>query len=68
MNIGKKIRDRLTALDMTQRELADRCDISEVAMSRYVTNTRIPKTLILKRIARELGVTMDYLTEDEDED
>ena len=68
MNIGKKIRDRLTALDMTQRELADRCDITEVAMSRYVTNTRIPKTLILKRIARELGVTMDYLTEDEDED
>lgn len=68
MNIGKKIRDRLTALDMTQRELADRCDITEVAMSRYVTNTRIPKTLILKRIARELCVTMDYLTEDEDED
>lgn len=46
---------------MTQRELAERIDVTEVSISRYVTGKRIPRTDVLSRIADLFGVTCDYL-------
>ena len=57
--------DRLkTALEksgITQTQLADRLGITEVSVSRYVNGTRIPKALIVTKIAKVLNVPLEYL-------
>lgn len=46
---------------LTQRELANRVGVTEVSMSRYVNGARVPKGPIVVNIAKELGVSVDYL-------
>ena len=57
--------DRLTEMlerrGMTQRELADKIDKTEVSVSRYVSGQRVPKATVLLKIAQALNVQADYL-------
>lgn len=57
--------DRLTEMlerrGMTQRELADKIDKTEVSVSRYVSGQRVPKATVLLKIAQALNVQVDYL-------
>ena len=57
--------DRLTEMlkrrGMTQRELADKIDKTEVSVSRYVSGQRVPKATVLLKIAQALNVRADYL-------
>lgn len=48
---------------MTQKELARRIGTTNVKISRFENGIDIPKADILKRLAEELDVTMDYLIE-----
>lgn len=59
--IGKRIIELLDEKHMTQRELAARCGITEVSISRFVTGKRIPRAASILAISKELGVTTDYL-------
>lgn len=59
--IGDRISESLQRVGMSQRELADKCKITEVSMSRYVRNERIPKATTIREIAKALNVTTDYL-------
>lgn len=61
MRIGDKIKVLLDRRGMTQRELAKRIGITEVSMSRYVCNARIPKGPLIAAMAKALGVSADEL-------
>jgi transcriptional regulator with XRE-family HTH domain len=49
---------------LTQKQLAKKVGISNLKISRYERGETVPKADILKRIAMELNVTMEYLLED----
>ena len=57
--------DRIVALmnskGLSQKELAEKIDVTESAMSYYVKGVRTPRSDVLIRMARELGTTTDYL-------
>lgn len=59
--IGKRISTVLDKLNMTQRELAQKINVTEVTIGRYINDVREPKGSILREIAVALGVTTDYL-------
>lgn len=40
---------------------ANACGITEVSLSRYLSGNRVPKAPIIATMARELGVSADYL-------
>ena len=65
--------ERLSSLlgknNMTQRELAERINVTTATLSRYVTGERVPKSDTVANIATALHTTSDYLlgTETDDE-
>lgn len=46
---------------MTQVDLADEINATEVAMSRWINDNRTPKASVVAAIAVALGTTTDYL-------
>ena len=61
--MGKRIRDILAKKGMTQRELADKADCTEAAISHYIRGDRVPRASVLTKIAIALDTTSDYLME-----
>ena len=61
MTIGQRIKKILDNQGMTQKELAEKSGVTELAISRYVHDERIPQTLILIDICDTLHVSSDYL-------
>lgn len=59
--LGGRIADLLVERKMTQRDLAKRVKITEVSMSRYISNDRVPNASIVASIANVLDTTSDYL-------
>lgn len=55
----KTIREARTAAGLTQEELAKRCNVSMMTVSRWERATMEPSATALKRIARATGVRMD---------
>ena len=64
--LGNRIKQRLDLLHMSQHDLAKKCQITDVTMSRYIDNSRIPKGPVIVAIAKVLGVTTDWLLGSED--
>ena len=60
-NLGNRIKDLLEVREMSQRQLSKKVGISDQSMSRYINNARTPDVVICDRIAKELGVTVDFL-------
>ena len=61
LDVGGRIAKILCERKMTQRELAQKCHITEVSMSRYINNDRMPKGTVIVAVAKALGVSADYL-------
>lgn len=61
MTLGDRIAKRLSEMGISQRNLAMTVGVTEVTMSRYIKDKRIPNALILANICRALGVKADYL-------
>jgi len=59
--LGRRIAELLSQLNMTQRELAEKVDVTEVSMSRYIKGDRVPKGPVIANIATALHTTTDYL-------
>ena len=59
--IGQKIKLRLEQIGITQKELAIRADLTEAAISRYISGQRTPNLANAKRIADALYVDMGWL-------
>ena len=61
--MGERIKDLLEKKGMTQRELADKTDCTEAAISHYIKGDRTPRASVLTKIAIALDTTSDYLME-----
>ena len=62
MEFGERLLLVLKERAITQRELAEKININETALSRYVNGSRKPRMDILVNIARALNVSVEYLT------
>ncbi len=47
--------------NITQRELAEKIDVTEVTISRYLSGERSPRIEIVNKIANYFKVSVDYL-------
>ena len=61
MTIGERISRSMREKHISQREMASRVGITELTMSRYSNDVRIPNAAVIGEIAKILGVTTDYL-------
>lgn len=61
MNIGTNIRHYREKYGITQEELADKANISRVAIGSYERGIRIPNTKFLIKISNALGVSYEQL-------
>lgn len=61
MKFKDNLREILKAEGLTQAQPADRSDITEVTISRYINGQRLPKVSELVRIARALHTTPNRL-------
>lgn len=66
--IGNRISYLLNKNGISQKELADRINVSESVVSRYISEEREPKANVLANIATALRTTSDYLLGIEDDD
>lgn len=60
-SLGMRLREARKRLELTQDDLARRADISRQALSHYELGERIPTAEVLRRLARELGRSPDWL-------
>ena len=56
-----RLREARERKGMTQIVLADRCGFSYATISQYETGNREPQVMAAKKIADELGVSLDEL-------
>ena len=61
MNIHERLREYLGDRDIHQNELAEALDIPKTTLSGYMTGNRQFPHEVVERIAKELGITTDYL-------
>ena len=59
--LGGRIAELLEKNGLTQREMAEKVGVTEVSMSRYISNDRTPKGPVIANIATALHTTSDYL-------
>lgn len=60
---NQRLKQLIESRHLTQKEVADKADITEAAMSHYIKGDRIPRASVLARIAIVLDTTSDYLME-----
>lgn len=58
--IGERIHQARKAAGLTLRALAEKVDISAMAISKYETNKSIPSSTVLLSLSSALGVPVDY--------
>lgn len=59
--LGIRITEMLEKRNMKQRDLANRINITEAQLSRYISGDREPKPATIANIATALQTTSDYL-------
>lgn len=68
MKFGEKITKLKKHKKMSQVELAEKTGISRDAISKYERGDVLPSVEYAKRIAHALGVSLDYLVSDSEQD
>ena len=59
---GERVKDLRKQKGMTQERLAEKAGITPAALSQIEKGARVPTIPVLHRIARVLGVSLDYLS------
>lgn len=59
--LGEKIRCIMDELALSQKQLAELANVTEVSMSRYISGERDPSIETLANIATALHTTTDFL-------
>ena len=68
MELGKKIRDMRNTLNLSQDELAKRCDLTKGYISQIENNLTSPSIATLIDILKALGTNLkDFFSEDSEE-
>lgn len=60
-DFGKKVHYHRKKAGMTQSELAERMNVSQVTIANYERGKRFPKEMTLKELSHSLGVSLDTL-------
>ena len=60
-DIGKRLVGLRIIKGVSQDTVAEACNISRVALSRYENGTRMPRIEISSRLAEYYGVSVDYI-------
>ena len=61
MAFGDKLRAALEQKELQQVDFAKKMNVSKSSINNYVTNRELPNILLVKDMAEELGVSVDYL-------
>lgn len=67
--IGERIRKKRIELDLSQKDLAGKIEVSPPAINRFEKGLKTPSTESIVKLAKVLGVSTDYLlgaSEEED--
>jgi transcriptional regulator with XRE-family HTH domain len=64
MGYAEKLQKLCAMRGLDQSELAARVGISKSSMSRIVSGAQEPKIQLARSLAKELGVTLDYLVDE----
>lgn len=59
--VGERLTQIRTALGLSQRELADKADLSQSAIAQFETGARLPSTSALQSLCGVLGIPMEKL-------
>lgn len=59
--INTRLKELREQRSVNQEVVAEACDISRVALTRYENGQRVPRAQIAARLADYYGVTVDYL-------
>lgn len=59
--VSQRLRALRKAVDKTQDQVSEACGFSRIALTRYETGTRMPKTEFAARLAEYYGVSVDYI-------
>lgn len=62
---GKTIKVKRTELDITQKELAEKCNVAMSTISGLEKHNRMPTLKLLLKIRKVLSVPLDYFFEKE---
>lgn len=60
-SFGYRLKQALLKLDIKQRELAEKINVDETTISRYIKNRAVPTLATVAKIAEALNVSADYL-------
>jgi len=60
---GKNIRVKRTVMEITQKELAEKCDVAMSTISGLEKHNRMPTLKLLLKIRKALNVPLDYFFE-----
>ena len=61
MDLGRRIRERRKSLGITQENLAQALNVTPQHISAIEKDKRVPSLSFVIRMAKELGVSIDYL-------
>ena len=61
MAFGDKLREVLEQKEIRQVDFAKKMNTSKSSINNYVTNRELPNIIMVKNMAEELGVSVDYL-------
>lgn len=64
MELNDKIKKLMNDAGLNQKQLADKAKVTEASMSKYLKGTRTPRTDVVVKIAKALGVSISSLVED----
>lgn len=64
-DIGRRIRERLNAIGMTQKQLAGKVKIAPDTLNRYINGNRNPKVTTATKIANAMGIRIEELLSDD---
>lgn len=62
-----RIMNLLNQKNMSQKQLAEKANVTESAISHYLKGDRVPRSVVVERIADALGTSVDYLLRGDDE-
>jgi len=68
MTFGEKLYHARIALNLSQKELGDKANISERSIYTYEQTGTFPRIAVLRRLAEALNVSVTYLMDDDETD
>lgn len=61
MAFGDKLRESLEQRELLQVDFAKKMNVSKSSLNSYINNHQLPNILLVRDMAKELGVSIDYL-------